>query len=42
MENEIYKSLLIVGVTMIFAVLIIPVVKRIAEQTIILNIIATL
>ncbi len=32
MENEIYKSLLIVGVTMIFVTLFIPLVKRIAKH----------
>ena len=32
MENEIYKSLLIVGVTMIFVTLFIPFVKRIANH----------
>ena len=32
MENEIYKSLLIVGVTMIFVTLFIPFVKRIAKH----------
>ena len=34
MENEIYKSLLIVGVTMIFVTLFIPLVKRIAKHRI--------
>ena len=32
MENEIYKSLLIVGVTMIFVTLFIPLVKRFAKH----------
>jgi UDP-GlcNAc:undecaprenyl-phosphate GlcNAc-1-phosphate transferase len=32
MENEIYKSLLIVGLTMIFVTLFIPLVKRIAKH----------
>jgi UDP-GlcNAc:undecaprenyl-phosphate GlcNAc-1-phosphate transferase len=32
MENEIYKSLLIVGVTMIFVTIFIPLVKRIAKH----------
>ncbi len=32
MENEIYKSLLIVGVTMIFVTIFIPFVKRIAKH----------
>lgn len=32
MENEIYKSLLIVGITMIFVTLFIPLVKRIAKH----------
>ncbi len=38
MKNEIYRSLLIVGVTMIFAVLIIPVIKKIAIHIVALDI----